>query len=213
MARAFGTENEKMVQSMLTIFLDCPIGEMVGKAEQQRVCGANAYLIQAAKRRANEEAGANFKAVRGLGYQRLPDDEAHAVGLQALRAIRNKARRAQRTVANTITRSNSISSDGIIKAHAAMNVLGLIQRQAHARNVNHEEDQLRVSHGTTAEAARVSLDMMRELRNRRRDDTSPQRTAHQTNLGKDTSIHSRLHHINATQNTVRHSTTQHDTAW
>lgn len=135
------------------------------------------------------------------------------MGLQALRAIRNKARRAQRTVANTITRSNSISSDGIIKAHAAMNVLGLIQRQAHARNVNHEEDQLRVSHGTTAEAARVSLDMMRELRNRRRDDTSPQRTAHQTNLGKDTSIHSRLHHINATQNTVRHSTTQHDTAW
>jgi len=168
MAAPPNSTNEALTIKMVERLLECPVGEIVTHAVCERIVGERPYLVQAARRRANDQSGVIFKPVRGVGLRRLPDGEASAVGMSYLAHTRRGANNALRTMENTITKSNSVENHEIVRAYSVMNQIGLIKRHTYARTVDAAEAEIIGKHGSTADAARASLEAMRDALRRRK---------------------------------------------
>lgn len=162
------TTNEELVSRLTERMLACVVGDIVTHVEMREIAGDKPWLHQQARKRANRQAGAIFRAVKGIGLERLPSGEAHAVGQTALHRIRRTANNTSDTIAHAVTKSNSVSDQDTIRAYATMNVLGLIGRQTYKQNVDAREAEIRSSHSSSTEAARASLEAMRTALGRRK---------------------------------------------
>lgn len=158
------TVHERIVQALTDRLLTCAVGDTVTKAEIAAFSDKQ-WILHSAKRRANEQSGMVFRTIYRIGIQRMADSEVPAaVGQQILKQVRTRTRRGARTISNTVTKSNSISDDGIILASATLSTFGLLNRQARLQHVEQKESEIRLSHTSTAEAAAASLEAMRKRR-------------------------------------------------
>lgn len=112
----------------------CEPGEKITYDQMTETAGVDvlerphAALKYAALDLANKECGANFLNVPNVGYERLSDNEAYAVGPQIRRRVRATANRGIRRMRNALTLSNQMDNDAIKKTYAELTHAGLISR-------------------------------------------------------------------------------------
>ena len=123
---------------------EASVGETVTLDDLSGVIGRDIrrhrHLVYSALRVLLREDGMIFATVRGIGYQRVPADQAHEVGVETRRAIRRKARRSSRKIAHGISRANDLSDEALRKAHSEMATLGLMEHLARDKVQPREDD-------------------------------------------------------------------------
>lgn len=153
--------NETLTQRLLDRLLALRPQELITHDEIEQLTEGRGWIIGKAMSRASQSAGANFESQRGLGYRRMSDGEAPVVGDKAIKRNRKNSDRAIKRMLHTVARSNSMSNDEIIKTHSRISVLEFTKLLNTARSANQKEAEHRVSHRSSSEAARASLEAMR----------------------------------------------------
>ena len=124
------TEISTEVRAIADRLAAVPVGETVSYGDLSEALGADVrvrrYLVLAAIRATNVEAGAIFGSVRGVGYKRLPAEDAHMVGALTRRRIRRAARRAEKTIVRAVAVANTMPEEAKLRAYREISVLGMI---------------------------------------------------------------------------------------
>jgi len=126
-------------RALTDLFVATPIGGTITYADMTRAIGrdisARRYLCLRAIEVAGKEAGAIFGTVRGVGYRRLPPQDAHQLGSHARGRIRRTAKRAASAIAAALATANEMPDEAKRRAYAEVNALALIRHLATDRNV------------------------------------------------------------------------------
>ena len=132
------TDTAPEIAVIVALLGDCPIGGTVTKKQLSDAIGFDIerarYLVYAALRIINADAGALFGTVRGVGYQRLRTDEIKDVGATARRVIRRKTRLAQKQMTAAAGQSNSVTPDERREIMREISVLGMIEHMSQDKN-------------------------------------------------------------------------------
>jgi len=117
--------------AVLNRLKEAPIGETVTYDDLSAAIGRDIrrhrHVLYSALRVALRDDGLLFGTVRGVGYQRVPAEDAHHVGVDARKGIRRRARRSSKRIAAAMSRANDVSDEARRKAHSEMAALGLIE--------------------------------------------------------------------------------------
>jgi hypothetical protein len=94
-------------------------------------------LISKARRLVNEESGIILATVTKEGYRRLPPDIGveHA-GTHPMHRIRRTARRAGRSLTNSVRHANDLQPAQRRRAHQNLTVFGLVEHLTNRRTIN-----------------------------------------------------------------------------
>jgi hypothetical protein len=134
-----GSQNAEYIRALADAAMACPIGETITYAQFSRAVGfpvqSRFYLLLNALNLANAESGALFQNTRTVGYKRLPGSMTAAAGKTGRRRIRRIASRANKTMANALSRANDLTNEDRLKAFKEQAALGLLQHMARDRNL------------------------------------------------------------------------------
>jgi hypothetical protein len=165
----FVTTNAAIVRKLADVFEACSISGLVRYEELSKALGSpidrRLYLAYRAMDLANRETGAIFVNVRQSGYQRMQNDEAHALGKRARLRGRRLFSRASKSIANVLIVANDMSNTARIKAFSEQAALGLLVHMTYDRNRPIIRDG--ATPPPTSETIRASLDAMRAARSGR----------------------------------------------
>lgn len=106
-------ENARIIAKLQDALASIPIGGVISYAELKRVSKVDVQarrdLLARAQKKAEQQCGCIFAAVRCVGIKRLPADETAQIGAIAITGARRKTKRAiQRMV---LVNSNSMNAD------------------------------------------------------------------------------------------------------
>lgn len=130
----YTTTNAAVIRMLADLLKSCPIEGVVKYEDIARVAGTKHFLVYRAMKVANAEAGAIFVNVRMTGFQRMPHDEAHALGRKARVRGRRIFRRATDAIGNVLVVANDMSNAARIKAFSEQAALGLLTHMTFDRN-------------------------------------------------------------------------------
>lgn len=104
--------NEKHIRLIADALNACPIGKQVTHHQMARALGKrpDPSIVQRARRLANQESGAVFRSVRGIGYERMPANQAASVGNRARAHIRRTCRQTYQTISNSMAQANDLTA-------------------------------------------------------------------------------------------------------
>ena len=129
-ATAHATE----VQAICEALGSTPIGEICVFETIDAALGApvrlRRYLLMDALLQLNKEAGAIFGSVRGVGYKRLPAEDAHTLGGTLRASVRRRSRRTSDAIANAVNANNDISPVGMRRAAGEIGTLNMLRHIA-----------------------------------------------------------------------------------
>lgn len=125
-------ENSADVSRLRDRLSELAIGETVTFAQLEEVTGRDfktkrRYLLVRAMDQLNAETGAVFESVFGVGYKRVPIEQAPNTGGRARRRIRKIAGRTMKRLANAAARANDVPLPTMLKLMQEQSVLGAIQ--------------------------------------------------------------------------------------
>lgn len=134
----FEAVNEELTRRLSDVFSACRIGSTVTYAMLTRALGkditTHRWFVPRAMRIANFEVGAVFRNVRGVGYERLPNAEAHGKGQAVRRRGRKLFRSSMKQIENAMRHANDLTQQQIRKNWSEITHLGLIVHQSYDRN-------------------------------------------------------------------------------
>lgn len=117
------------VEAIVEILTALSPGEMVNYAMLSRVAGekvgSQSYVVQRARKKAEQQTGAIFDNVMGKGYQRLPTSEVPGLGKRANNHIRKTARRTRIRLEGI--RANDLSPKEVASIAAYRSHFGMIE--------------------------------------------------------------------------------------
>jgi hypothetical protein len=141
------TQHSADVRAIAELLADTTVGETATYAAMSAAIGREIrdcrYIALRALKVVNDETGALFSAVRGVGYRRLPMAEAADVGQSARQRIRATSRRARKHITNAIAKANDLPSDLMRKVNAELSALGLIEHISRDKAVSDMGDEAR----------------------------------------------------------------------
>ena len=118
-------------RALADLFSGAPIGGSITDADMSTAIGRSIaerrYLAIRAMHVATRETGAIFGSVRGVGYQRLPPQDAHILGAHARGRIRRNAKRTADAIVAALQSTNDMPDDAKRRAYAEVNAMGLIR--------------------------------------------------------------------------------------
>ena len=118
------------VRTLTDILLACSVGEIVQYPTLSKAIGADIksrfWLVRAAIKSANKEAGAVFTTVRQVGFMRMAASQAGSVGSTARGQIRRIAARSSTTMANAMQFANDLSEQNRVKIVAELSSMALL---------------------------------------------------------------------------------------
>ena len=88
------------------------------------------YLVHSAIRLLNRDTGAIFASVRGIGYRRLLQEQAHELGISTRGAIRRKSNRTATMISRAVSVANDMPNEAKRSAMSEMATLGLLRMMA-----------------------------------------------------------------------------------
>lgn len=94
------------------------------------------YVLLRAVRCLNRDTGALFGAVRGVGYKRLPAEDAHQIGSHARARIRRTAHRTSKTIGAALDKANDLSPEARRRAVAEVSAMNMLAHLATDRVVD-----------------------------------------------------------------------------
>ena len=155
-----------LVRRLADAFKACPIGEKISYAVLSAALGmpiqGRTYLAQRAMKLANQECGAHFVNIRGVGYHRLPGEEASSIGRHARERTRRIYRRANQAITNVLVYTNDISDKARMRAYSEQATLGLLQHMTYDRNMPVVAEGARPP--PTQDVVRHTIEALRALR-------------------------------------------------
>ncbi|MHB1310529.1 MAG: hypothetical protein ACYC3L_00835 [Gemmatimonadaceae bacterium] len=111
--------NAKHVRMLADLFGACAIGKRVTHHQIEHAIGRNPrlvpFIVQRARRLANDEAGVVFKSVRGTGYERMPANQAASVGNTFRTHVRRGARGTTRMITNALAKANDLTRTEVLR--------------------------------------------------------------------------------------------------
>src|SRR5579859_3537639 len=124
--------NEKHVRLIADALNACAIGKQVTHHQMARAIGRQPApgIVQRARRLANQESGAVFRSVRGIGYERMPANQAASLDNSTREHTRRCYRQASRMIGNALAKANDLTSDEVRRGCQAMTHLGLLEALA-----------------------------------------------------------------------------------
>lgn len=127
------------VQAIADLLAATPVGDVCAYARLSAAIGRDVtrcrYLALSAIRRLNKDTGALFASVRGVGYQRLPADDAHKVGSTARARIRRAARHASVAIGRAMDCANDMTPEARRRAVVEVGTLNLMAHLSTERSV------------------------------------------------------------------------------
>lgn len=137
MIQPASSTNAERVRRLADTLSACSIGKLVTFSQLTKAIKveilAHRYLLPQAFRLINEETGAVFRSVRGVGYERLPQNEAHGRGRAARTKARRLFKREVKTINNAVRYANDLSQDDMKRAYTELTHLGLLQHLTYDR--------------------------------------------------------------------------------
>lgn len=145
------------VELLSDILMAVPIGGTISYEDLSRALDYDIrdrrHILMRALRRMSKD-GALFSAVFGVGYRRLPAEDAHLVGAQARKRIRRASRASIAKIEAAIASANDMSDAGRRRAYQETACLGLLAHLATDRHTKREPPPDRpMSVGESARAA------------------------------------------------------------
>lgn len=135
----FVSTNSGYISALAQLLLAAPIDGVVTHDQCSDAIGfdikSRRYLIIAAIKVANEEAGAIFKSIRAIGYQRLKADETHTLYIEFRGRTRRMASRTRHFATNAINKANDMSDAARVKAYREDTLCGVIAALTYNRNL------------------------------------------------------------------------------
>lgn len=133
--------NAKTTASLVEAIVDAlsalSPGQTITYAELSRAMGtevtSQSYVVQRARKKAEQQTGAIFDNVMGQGYQRLPTHEIPGVGKRANAHIRKTARNTRRRLESV--RANDMSTGEIAAIAAYRSHFGMLESIAKEHTV------------------------------------------------------------------------------
>lgn len=129
MTKPTTAENQATIQALTAALNDVPVGGTATFAALSEVAGfdikTRLYLFHRAAKDLNQNNGALFANVRGVGYQRLPPESFASVGTAARAKIRRTSKNAIAAITNAAARANNIDTPAQRKISAELAALGL----------------------------------------------------------------------------------------
>jgi hypothetical protein len=98
--------------------LSALIGRDVTHAARSNLTGALRIVLR--------DDGAAFQSIRGVGYRRLPPDDAHEIGSSARRKARRLSNRAVQGMVAVAKSTNGLSPDAQKRLATEISTLGLL---------------------------------------------------------------------------------------
>jgi hypothetical protein len=134
----FEAVNEELMRRLADTYSACRVGSTVTYSMLSRALGkdirAHRYLLPRAMRIANVETGAVFRNVRNVGYERMPNKEAHGKGQAARRRARKIFRVSQKQIENSMRHANDLTPQEVRKGWSEITHLGLNIHMTYDRN-------------------------------------------------------------------------------
>lgn len=126
-------------RALADLFAAAPVGGTITYDALTQAIGRpiveRRYLALHAMRVATRETGAIFGSVRGVGYQRIPPQDAHILGSHARSRIRRNAKRASDAISAALRATNDMPDAAKRKAYAEINSMALIRHLATDKQV------------------------------------------------------------------------------
>lgn len=118
------------VRTIVNMMAELPTGGAITFDEMTSAIGVNVltkrYIMLAAIREFNKEAGAVMASVRGVGYVRLTAEQ-YAAAIAARRGrVGRLARRTHKTFSRALERANDMAPQELIKIGRELAMIGLI---------------------------------------------------------------------------------------
>ncbi len=162
--------NAKHIRILADLLGRCSIGGRVThdqmmsatKRDRQSV----AWIVPRARRLINDETGAIFKCIRGVGYERMPANLLTSVGDTTRTHVRKVGRQSVRMMANALGAANDLSRDEVLRGHAAITQMGVIVMMARDDAAPKLPDSILPP--DPADTARASLEALRGALGRRK---------------------------------------------
>ena len=136
MALTPSTANEADIVALVAALSETAVGSVIEYSGLSGALGSDVrlrrYLLLAALRRLNADAGAIFANIRGVGYKRLAAAETGIVGSNARRKMRHTARNASKSMANSLDRANDLPPDvqrRVVAEIATMSMIAHLTRE------------------------------------------------------------------------------------
>lgn len=125
------TERSADTTAVVERLRECRVGGLVTWDDLSRCLGRDAkrcrHVLASAIRIVRREDGAHFESERGLGYRRVPAQDAHLIGNAARTKIRRTARRSRQHITQVIARTNDLPDDAARLANREVSALGLME--------------------------------------------------------------------------------------
>lgn len=152
------------VRALADYLLAAPVGSTVSLNALSKAIGSDVrlrrYLISKAIAVASREGGALFSTIRGVGYQRVPAEDAYLVGAGARKRVRGISRRAAGTITRAVSAANDLTDEARKKAFTEISSLQLLQHLStdrSAKSVPPTDKPLPVAATMRAMASRIGL--------------------------------------------------------
>lgn len=160
------TERIALRSKLTTLFKECPVGSTVSHESIRTVTGLFSYesraVVHSVLKALNENDGAVFTSVYGVGYQRMPTEALHEVGVSARRSVMKKTRRAQKTLINALGVVNE--PEARRKLHTEVGMLGLIELAASNKMTKKVVETVDIHAETAPSAVEIATSMLEALR-------------------------------------------------
>lgn len=121
-------ENAADVEAIRSLLLELPIGQMISYARLSEAIGRDItecrWLLDRARKDAEQECGGLFATVRGEGIERLPTDRVADAGLSFIQKVKRTAKRGHTRLSNV--RANDLPQTEQQRLIAHKSMLGAI---------------------------------------------------------------------------------------
>lgn len=119
-------------ERIIELLAGASIGHVVTHQDIRSAALVDDYqaLFYAAQASCMRDTGAVFENVRGVGYKRVPAEEAHRIGASARKSIRAKSRAAKARMQAVDARTNSLPPEARRKLHTEIAVMGIVELSA-----------------------------------------------------------------------------------
>lgn len=128
-----------IAQQLADAFREVPAGGTITYANMTDILGFpiknRTYLIPKARKLANREAGALFRNIPLVGYERLPSSETSIYLDRGLRLVRNRSRSFFVEARHAVEQANDMPAQVEKDVYARLSVLGLITHLTYKRNL------------------------------------------------------------------------------
>lgn len=135
-------------RSVADVLMNCAVGETVTYSDMSKSIGRDVrrvrHIVYTAMKIANEEAGAIFDTLRGIGYVRRAPADADKKGSHARKHVRRVMRATAKTMINASKRANDMPASARRAVNAEIAAAQLIAHVSRDRSVASMGDEDRV---------------------------------------------------------------------